>query len=325
LTILEVYTLVHAVYGYGVWFYKPLNIRDSTLINVSELLDELAPEFTRSKVSGKPPFTKAGLRGYYPPIFLPHTKKSEASVLLFDNNKSDAALGVPHTSLPTVEDILDPEPLYARPEGLPSRDNSTPSEHAVCKITDNNKSTVREVPVLHCPSAPGVDLKLTIATGQTLAMEIGPGFYATGDRKGKKLPSFIPAKFGLEHAAAEYVEVDHRLLTMVDLPHLYLDYGGSLSHQIRFSLSKKDVQRWQHAASAFARELATKTLSDDETPERTETKIEYPAADSRNALGSRPRLQDNNEVEAGYSPRKDKIDRQAPWSVQTPRIQPQCL
>ncbi|KAH6687885.1 hypothetical protein F5X68DRAFT_239360 [Plectosphaerella plurivora] len=67
LTTLEVHTLVHAVCAmlmYGLWFNKPLDIRDATVVAVNrpEITDDLALELLRLPGSIAPSFGENGLR-----------------------------------------------------------------------------------------------------------------------------------------------------------------------------------------------------------------------------------------------------------------------
>lgn len=256
LSVLEVHTMVHATCAmlmYALWFKKPLNIRDSTVLDLSAYADQLALEVMRSKCSAGPPFNQFSHIPGYDSLYHRGWPSSEAAMLVFDMTRLDSALENP-PSTPAVQSIFDHQPETKTSKiGAASLAVVPDSEGSILPDIASSK----DIPALNRSVADGVEAKQTLRTGDILWNGVGPRAHRSAPYE------HFRWWFSPKTNAPELSTVDKRLEPLMEnlLP---ADLSESpVWHQTTFHLSEKDLLRWQRAATAFARELSQRVFDQD--------------------------------------------------------------
>ncbi|KIW23015.1 uncharacterized protein PV07_11249 [Cladophialophora immunda] len=269
-TALEIHVLVHAACAllmYGVWFYKPLDIRDATVLNSEPFRDQLAlmlthflrREFTElggcvvsgphaSMATQKTSQTRVGSDGDHRisrhAIF---SMAHESAFLVFDRTKLKT--GQENiTQADNIANSADPEATVLS-NGI--RDSDGSARPSCCDRSPLNQHQDTQLPGLQdhgkeetCRSVfsirppENVEAVLTLHSGQSLGTGVGPAAIDSGyldltcfeDQRNPSLHCILPPEMREQFTTRAWLQL----------------------YRIKFELSQKDHTRWDRAGRAIA-------------------------------------------------------------------------
>ena len=259
LSPLEVHTLVHAgcaLFMYTLWFKKPLDVKEPTVINTAGFEEPLALMLLQSHVFGwihygniaiPENFMRVRLDRTYPRHW-PNRFSSEASYLMFGQKSYEAEDNSPAHSTEVDDDgIVDNVSPRSRPSTNLERRSNLDAEES---------GSLEEQATLTWSSSAGVDIACTLTTGHVLAKGIGPNGFPLqrSDKPGLSLSRYngLFSRRKVITPAKNISPVDANLRRKLPSTHIWHDHKKSF-YKLSMSLSPKDVLRWNLAAAEFER------------------------------------------------------------------------
>lgn len=279
LTVLEVHTLVHAACAmlmYGLWFRKPLNVGDPSLVVIGSP-EETALEMIRSPGSAYQPFTTLKPQTQFAEVYygapneVIHIARnqsgeegSEASFLVFDVTRMPSAYERESNTL--VCSVLQ----TSTSQNHTSHNDQVADESTIQpKVNHVNTSTLESQPVTSSDEELAsfsrlqfhdVDRALLLVTGQTLTSGVGPSVWFTSDpwEDGFGWHELVARTMRLKRLSPKAIqihEVNPELKDVLLGPDTEQYTLRVLWHKLAVHLSHKDLLRWHRAGAAFAHEL----------------------------------------------------------------------
>lgn len=259
LSPLEVHTLVHAgcaLFMYTLWFKKPLDVKEPTVINTAGFEEPLAlmllqsPEFgwiQYGNIAIPENFMRVRLDKTYPRHW-PNRFSSEASYLMFGQKSFEAEdNSFAHSTEVDNHEVVD---------NLSPKSRSSISLERRSNLNAENVGSLEEQAMLTWSSSAGVNIACTLTTGSVLAKGIGPNGFPLqpSDKPGPSLSrheGLFSRTKGIT-PARNISRVDANLRRKLPSTHIWHDHNKSF-YKISMSLSPKDVLRWNLAAAEFER------------------------------------------------------------------------
>lgn len=297
LTVLEVHVLAHAtcaLFMYGFWFRKPLDIRDPTRLDTRSWRDELALALMASQGSACVPF----MLYQYPREFDEVNEfhpcvRSEAGHFVFDMEKINAALeedrkdDITRTSICTIEGIVadgeeagnqDLEDRIERAHRgafIPqAHDETGPTRVKPSSILESGKLSylpeevqlVTAWPMVYRCRKRDIQPVVVLITGETLPCGIGPAAWGTSRvlKPKRGFRNYIDTRIlrrkkghSRNMVLAGLVKNPLRdLLCEAEYPSSKPQSKAYMPfHAMTVWASERDLVRWRRAARAFARML----------------------------------------------------------------------
>ena len=283
LSPLEVHTLVHAgcaLFVYFLWFKKPLDIKEPTVIEYKGFENRLALMLVRSPKFGWVQYGKIAI----PEGFMrvrqdnrvhhrwPDKWSSEASYLVFKHAKHNAKARISGDSTETEKDSVPDCTSAVRPSTyIERRPKSSVQESSQainqmsgqCLPNSDIEAPLEEQPTLTWRPQDGLDTTCTLTTGDILiateggiAGGIGPqGFPLQQiDKPGRSVSQLKALRWKSKRAkSAKQIQlVEDDLRKLLPLYNTWHHHNKSIC-KLSMSLSAKDVLRWSRAAAVLTK------------------------------------------------------------------------
>lgn len=277
LSPLEVHTLVHAgcaLLMYTLWFKKPLDVKEPTVINIAGFEEPLALMLLQSPEFGWIQYGNIAIPENFMRVRLdrtdlrhwPNRLSSEASYLMFGQKYCEAEdNSLAHsTEVDNIGSVDNDSPTSRPSTNLERRSNFLKSHInqgvlQVSNIQQQNVDTLgslEEQATLTWSSSAGSNIACNLTTGDLLAKGIGPnGFPLQPSDKSRPSLSRYEGLFSRRKSitpARNISLVDANLRKKLPSSHIWHDHNKSF-YKISMSLSPKDVLRWNLAAAEFER------------------------------------------------------------------------
>ena len=278
LTALEVHTLVHAgcaLIMYTLWFRKPLDVHEPTLIPTAGLEKQLALMLIRSPGFCRMPFRNVVMPNGYGPAAkddksdaLPGEEEtSEATYLAFcpPSSRGGSNELVIGKSCTLKQDKLADVVRFVAREGTgkgrdqcfqnPVKECTAAVEHYANRLQEDRAGNAAVEPssaFLVVPPS-GIRVAGTLTTGDFMANGIGPNAFVAS-KLAIRRPGRWP-KFGqqVENVDEKPGDLSEQLYSELPLEHTRY-VSNKEYYRLSISVSPKDIRRWDLAAAAFMEE-----------------------------------------------------------------------